>query len=150
MTDLQHLAGRPCYESDKGEYGMIEVRTCMDDTEKVCCLSKGETGIQRIGITNWRSHVSTVEVRIRSLNEKISLIPSDKEGGSSFEYVEEAHIAPSKATKINEYQFQVPAKRESDNVSKNEIIQLSMTVNTEQAAEGSREGPTLHSEIQFK
>jgi hypothetical protein len=150
MKETQQFEDRSCYESDKGQYGMIEVSTCMDDTEKMCCLSKGETGTQRTGITNWRSHVSTVEVRIRSLNENIILMPEEKKGGGSYEYVERTHVAPSMGGSTNEYQIQIPAKRNSGATSTSEIIQLSMTVDTEQAAEDSREGPTLHSKIQFK
>ncbi|MGB9932904.1 hypothetical protein [Haloarcula amylolytica] len=68
----------------------------------------------------------------------------------SYEYVEKAHVAPSKGKNVNEYQFQVPAKRESGGTSTMGIIQLSMNIETEQAAEDSRKGPTLHSEVQFK
>nr|WP_157829459.1 hypothetical protein [Haloarcula taiwanensis] len=121
----------------------------MGETEQVCCLSKGETGTQRTGIINWRSHVSTVEVRIRSLNENITLISKNEGDGESYEYVEKAHVAPSKGNNITEYQFQVPAKREAGGSSTMGLIQLSMTVDTEQAAEDSRKGPTLHSEIKF-
>lgn len=149
MKAMQQLEGRSCYESDKDEYGMIEVRTCMDGTEEVCCLSKGEIGAQRTGIINWRSHVSTVEIRIRSLNEDITLITDEESGEESYEYVEKAHVAPSMGSNVNECQFQILAKRESGDTLMSEIIQVSMTVDTEQAAEESREGPTLHSKIQF-
>ncbi|MDJ1433566.1 hypothetical protein [Halostagnicola sp. A-GB9-2] len=150
MMEINQLEDRACYESDKGKYGMIEVKTCMDGTEEMCCLSKGETGTQRTEIVNWRSHVSTVEVRIRSLNEKITLMPEEKEVEESYVYVEKAHIAPSKGSNINEHKLQVPARRDLGSASTNEIIQLSMTVDTKQAAEDSREGPVLHSKIHFK
>lgn len=148
--DTQKLRNRPCYKSDKDEYGMIEVKTCMDGTEDVCCLSEGETGIQRTGVTNWRSHVSTVEIQIRSLNQNITLMSERGDGEKSYEYVEEAHIPPSKGNNVDEYEFKIFAERESDGTSTSGIIQLSMTVDTEQAAESRREGPTLHSKIQFE
>jgi hypothetical protein len=150
MSGIQQLEGRPCYESDIDEYGMIEVRTCMDGTEEVCCLSQGEIGTQRTGITNWRSHVSTVEIRIRSLNEGITLITGEEDTQESYEYTEKAHVAPSKGSNVNEHRFQVRARKESGDTLASEIIQVSMTIDTEQAAENSREGPTLHSEIRFK
>ena len=129
---------------------MIEVETCMDDTVEVCCLSKGESGTQRVGVINWRSHLSTVKVRIRCLNEGISLFPNGQDGEGSYEYIEEVYVAPSKWDDINEYQLQIPARREADETSASETIQLSLTINTEKAAEDSREGPTLYSEIEFK
>ena len=147
---MQQLKGQNCYESDKDKYGMVEVRTCLGDTENVCCLLEGETGSQRTGVINWRSHVSTVKIRIRSLNEKITLAPEEGENDESYEHVEEAYVAPSMGDDINEYEFQVPAKRESGGTATSETIQLSLTIDTEKAAEDSREGPTLHSRIQFK
>ncbi|MFC6763625.1 hypothetical protein [Natrinema soli] len=150
MMEIQQLEDKACYVSDKDEYGMIEVRTCMDGTAEACCLSKGETGTQRTGVINWRSHMSTVEVRIRSLNESITLMPEEKESKGAYEYVKEVHLPPSMGSNVNEYEFRVPVKRESAGISMSEIIQLSMTIDTEQAAEDSREGPTLHSKIQFK
>jgi hypothetical protein len=149
MVQLQQFDDRNCYESDKDDYGMIEVKTCMDGTEEVCCLSKGETGTQRTGVINWRSHMSTVEIRIRSLNEDISFITDEEEEQSSHKYTKEANVAPSEWGNINEYQFRVPLKRESGATSMNETIRLSMTIDTEQAVEDSREGPTLYSKIQF-
>ncbi|WP_143165411.1 hypothetical protein [Halobaculum gomorrense] len=146
---MKQLAGTACYQSDKDEYGMIEVRTCLDNTADICCLSSGETGTQRIGVTNWRSHLSTIEISIRSLNQDVVLVPDENEGPREYEYTKEVYVPPSLGNDIKEYELEISAKRDSDPSSTKEMIQVSMTIDTEEAAEAARDGPTLYSEINF-
>lgn len=147
MTELDRLKSRQCYRSAEDDLGMIEVKTCMDETCEVCCLSEGETGIQKIGITNWRSRLSDIEVRIRSVNKGVKINPTGAD--DVYEHVETVTVPPSKFKNKQVHKMEIPAERETEGTSTSETIQISMTIDCEDALEDPREGPTLHSEISF-
>lgn len=147
MGNLDQLKKLSCYEETTDKHGMIEVRICLDNTTKVCSLSKGETGTQRIGLTNWRSRISTVEIELESLNNNIIL------GGKAqnpYKFDVKEHLPPSKKGVRNEHERKVSAQRDGGNSLSRGTIEISTRITTDQTLGGSRNGPMLYSVIKFR
>lgn len=145
---LGDLESHSCYCSDEDEQKMIQVRACMAGTNVACSLSEDEDGVQKVGLTNWRSHVATIELEVKSLNNQILVAPgSTDDADDEYTHTQELNIPPSQYGDQQEITLNIPAKRKTNSMVSNDTIQISLVIDYDQALGDSRQGPTLHSKI---
>lgn len=146
MTNLDNLQDCSCYCSAEDEQKAVEVRACLDGTCVTCSLSENEDGVQKVGLTNWKSHVATLEIEVRSLNNQILVAP-DSGSEDKYTHTQELNIPPSQFGDRREITLKIPARREPNSMFSNDTIQISLVIDYEESLGDSRSGPTLHSEI---
>lgn len=146
---MRQFEDRTCYINDSNEQKTIDIRICLVNTSKECHLSKEERGKQKIGLTNWRGYVATVEVNLRSVNQNVKFGTGQLPSDSIYEYTKEIAVPSSQFGDRQDINISVPVERDDNGGLDMGTVRVSVDFEYEEALEGRRDGPVLDSIIRF-
>lgn len=138
---LEQYKNKKCYEEKECKHGRIVLKTCVGDTQKTCCLSKGEEATQLTELNNRRAHICPVKIEIQSLNGNIAIFD-----GNDYrqKYKKEVQVPPRKG---HEMEFQI--KRKCHSQASTGTVTIATTIHPEDSVVNNREGPVVHSQVRF-
>lgn len=149
MKEIQQFEDYTCYVNDSNEQKTIDIRMCLVNTSKECHLSKEECGKQKIGITNWRGYVATVEVNLRSVNQNVKFGTGQLSSDSIYECTKEFAVPSSQFDDRQPINISVPVERDDNGSLDMGTVRVSVDFEYEEALEDRRDGPVLDSTIRF-